>query len=303
MRWEKLGLVFCPDRHDDWMISHAAVPFAVPLEGSLLRVYFSTRDRDNRSSVGWVLIDLDRPGDVLEMSRAPVLGPGRLGAFDDSGVTMSWLNEFGGRLFLYYTGWSLGVTVPFYFYVGLAESDGRGRTFYRTSPAPILGRSAVDPYLTASPCVLVEEGLWCMWYISCVRWELLEGGPRHHYHIRYAESTGGREWRRAGHVCLDFAGAEEYAFGRPCVLKDGLVYKMWYCYRGASYRIGYAESGDRLHWTRRDGDVGIDVAEYGWDSEMIAYPYVFDHRGSRFMLYNGNGYGRTGFGLAVLTGG
>jgi len=32
----------------------------------------------------------------------------------------------------------------------------------------------------------------------------------------------------------------------------------------------------------------------------ICYPYVFDHAGSRYMLYNGNGYGRTGFGIAIL---
>ena len=38
----------------------------------------------------------------------------------------------------------------------------------------------------------------------------------------------------------------------------------------------------------------------GWDSEMICYPYVFEHRGRFFMLYNGNGYGKTGFGVAVL---
>ncbi len=33
---------------------------------------------------------------------------------------------------------------------------------------------------------------------------------------------------------------------------------------------------------------------------MIEFPRVFDHGGRRFMLYNGNGYGKTGFGLAVL---
>jgi hypothetical protein len=39
----------------------------------------------------------------------------------------------------------------------------------------------------------------------------------------------------------------------------------------------------------------------GWDSEMIEYPFVFEHDGLRYMLYNGNGYGRSGFGLAVAS--
>ena len=47
-------------------------------------------------------------------------------------------------------------------------------------------------------------------------------------------------------------------------------------------------------------EVGIDVSADGWDSEMIEYPFVFDYKGQRYMLYDGNGYGKTGFGLAVL---
>lgn len=77
---------------------------------------------------------------------------------------------------------------------------------------------------------------------------------------------------------------------------------MWYCHRGRDYgyRIGYAESADGREWMRRDEDAGIDVSPEGWDSEMIAYPFVFDHDGSRYMLYSGNGFGRDGMGLAVL---
>jgi hypothetical protein len=44
----------------------------------------------------------------------------------------------------------------------------------------------------------------------------------------------------------------------------------------------------------------FDVSEEGWDSEMMCYPYVFDHKGERYMLYNGNGYGKSGFGIAKL---
>jgi len=75
---------------------------------------------------------------------------------------------------------------------------------------------------------------------------------------------------------------------------------MWYACRGESYRIGYAESADGLNWTRLDHAVGIARSESGWDCEMIEYPFVFDHGGQRYMLYNGNGYGKSGFGLAVL---
>ena len=45
----------------------------------------------------------------------------------------------------------------------------------------------------------------------------------------------------------------------------------------------------------------LDTSSVGWDSEMVEYPFVFDHAAKRYMLYNGNGYGKTGFGLAVLS--
>ena len=86
------------------------------------------------------------------------------------------------------------------------------------------------------------------------------------------------------------------------VLRDDGLWRMWYSHRGTEYpyRIGYAESRDGLRWTRRDALAGIDISESGWDSEITAYPFVFDHDGNRYMLYAGNGYGREGMGLAVL---
>jgi len=239
-------------------------------------------------------------GTIRRVSEKPVIGLGPLGAFDDSGVSTSCIVNYQEKKYHYYVGWTLGVTVPFYFYVGLAISIDGGETFRRISPAPILERNDVDPYLTASPCVLVEDGRWRMWYVSGTGWELKDNRPRHYYHIKYAESSDGIHWNREGIVCIDYQSENEYAIARPCVIKEGGIYKMWYSYRGDSYRIGYAESTDGIKWARKDEDSGIDVSESGWDSEMIEYPFVFDHNDGRYMFYNGNGYGKTGIGLAVL---
>ena len=73
---------------------------------------------------------------------------------------------------------------------------------------------------------------------------------------------------------------------------------MWFSCRGHRYRIEYAESQDGLTWTRLNDRGGLAPSESGWDAEMVAYGYVFDWGGCRYMLYNGNQYGRTGFGLA-----
>lgn len=301
MRWNKHGLIFAPSGEHTWMRTHAALPVPLRLEGPRYRVYVSGRNEHNQAQIGYFEFDLDRPEEILRVSDEPVIGLGPLGAHDESGVTGACVVPHGDRLYQYYTGWSLGRTVPFTFHIGLAISEDGGRTFIKVSEGPVLGRTRVDPYLVASPSVLLEGDAWRMWYVSGLRWEATSGGPRHYYHIRYAESSDGVDWTPTGRVCVDFANESEYAFARPVVRRtDDGRYRMWYCVRGDAYRAGYAESEDGLSWTRRDELAGIGVSPEGWDSEMLAYPYVFDHEGATYMLYNGNDYGRTGVGLASL---
>jgi hypothetical protein len=299
LRWRKLGLLFDPAVHRaPWFVSHAALP-VVQARGDRHRVYFSGRDDRGRAHVGWFEADLHE-GRVLAVSPEPVLSPGALGAFDDSGVTSSCLVEQGGRLWLHYTGWSLGVTVPFYLFAGVAVSDDGGDSFRRLSGAPLLERSAVDPLLTASAWIERDGDRWHMWYVSASGWRMHEGKPRHDYHVRHASSPDGLTWRREGHVAIDYAGPGEHAFGRPCVRRDGDTWRMWYSVRGERYVIGVAESADGVRWTRRDDVVGIAPSESGWDADMIEYPCVVDVAGRRLMLYNGNDYGRSGIGWAEL---
>jgi hypothetical protein len=264
-------------------------------------MYFSSRDEAGRSHIGRAELALDSAGARIELHPDPILRPGSLGAFDDSGVTTSCLVDDGERQLLFYTGWTLGVTVPFYLYAGCAVSRD-GERFERLSPAPLLERNEVDPYLTASPWVLADEGLWRMWYVSGTGWDLVDGQPRQRYHVKYAESRDGISWVRNGVVCIDFRGEEEFAISRPCVVRDGDLYRMWFAARGDAYRVGYADSGDGVRWDRKDEEAGIQSAG-DWDSEMQAYPAVVDHDGSRYLFYNGNDYGRTGIGWAVLVDG
>ena len=299
MKWEKQGLLFEPPADLAWMCTHAALPFAEQV-GDHHRVYFSGRDEKGRAHVGSFTVDLDDPTKILSLGEEPLISPGPLGAFDDSGVTSSWVVDHADRKHQYYSGWSLGVTVPFYLSIGLAVSDDGGASYTKASSAPVLGRTAEDPFLTASPCVIVEGGVWRMWYVSGSKWEEAGEGPKHYYHIKYAESSDGVRWDPKGIVCIDYERPGEHAFSRPCVVRLDDRYGMWYSFRGDTYRIGYAESQDGLQWERRDEEAGIEPSSTGWDSEMIEYPYVFLHEGRRYMLYNGNGFGRTGIGLAVL---
>src|SRR6266581_5686620 len=302
MRWRKLGQVFQPADNYPWMRSHASNPVAEHRGADVFRVYFSSRDEHNRSSIGWLEIDLRRPLEILQLAARPLVAPGPAGAFDDSGASMGCLVAApDGARYLYYVGWNLGVTVPWRNSIGLAISVSADAPFEKYSPAPILDRSRSDPYSVSYPSILREGGAWRMWYGSNLSWGANREDMLHV--IKYAGSRDGKQWTPGEGVALELHAGAEHALSRPCVLKENGRYRMWYSYRSAAYRIGYAESTDGRVWIRDDDAAGIGVSASGWDCESIEYPHVFDHAGARYMLYNGNGFGRTGFGLAVLESG
>jgi hypothetical protein len=292
------------------MKSHAQLPVVDAVSPDVLRIYFGTRDERRRTVTTYCEVARTNPLQVLYVHDRPVLGLGERGCFDDSGAMPAWLVSHRGVKYLFYTGWTVATTVPYRKAIGVAMSEDGGRTFARVSNGPILDRTYEEPYCAATPCVLLESGVWRMWYLSCVGWKV--HGPRldPSYHIKYADSLDGVHWNRPGTVALDCQRAGGEALGRPCVNRaaDGR-YTMWYSYRGeaefrtnrrTSYRIGYAESDDGLTWSRWDECAGIDLSAEGWDSEMIAYPFLLSTEdGIRYLFYNGNGFGKSGFGYAV----
>ena len=150
---------------------------------------------------------------------------------------------------------------------------------------------------------------WLLWYCGCTEWKIVNGVTEPQYLIKFSESDDGINWRRENRIIIPYKD-ETDAIGRPVVVHENGLYKMWYSYRSIddyrnnktrSYRIGYAESEDNLIWERRDQQAGIDVSAEGWDSEMLAYPYVLDYKRRRYMFYNGNGFGRSGFGYALMS--
>lgn len=302
MKWKKLGQLFCPDNHFPWMISHAANPFVEILGENTWQVYFTCRNTQNQSHIGFVWLDSTNDFSIRKISDSPVLSPGEPGLFDDSGTAMGYLLTVEGKKYLYYLGWNLKVTVPWLNTIGLAIRDENAGRFIKYSQAPIMDRSHEDPFTISYPSILYENGVYRMWYGSNLKWGNDESTMDHV--IKYAESRDAIHWKRSGKVVVDLEHPNEYALSKPYVIKEKDHYSMWYSYRGneniATYRIGYASSKDGLSWKRDDKNAGIDVSASGWDSEMVCYPFVFSHGGKRYMLYNGNGYGKTGFGLAVL---
>lgn len=301
IRWRKIGLIFRPQEHDlPHARNYAWVPTPLQLEDGSYKVFYAGRNDDNLSQVGSFCVNLDDPSNIFGVETESVLELGPLGAFDDSAVLPSWFIKVGDELRMYYVGWMQGRRVPYYASVGLAVSYDNALSFKKASRAPLLNRSDIDSFFTASCAVLPRDGGgYHMWYTSNTEWRIIESAPLPRYHLKYAWSADGDTWHRDGTVAIDFANDDEYAISRPWVIRDGENWRMWYSYRGSAYRIGYAESGDGVSWVRRDDIAGIDVSDNGFDSEMIEYAAVVEHNGRRYMFYNGNNYGYDGIGVAV----
>jgi hypothetical protein len=300
MKWVKRGQIFIPNNQFSWVKSHGMLPVADCIGEDLFKIYFSGRDDQNISRIGYVIVNINDPSKILELSASPIVDIGKLGCYDDNGVSPTCIITHNNTKYLYIMGWNKGSKVRAAEVSGLAISVDGGKSYNRFSNVPVIDRTDKEPYtILVISCIIIENGIWRMWYDSADYW-INEGLPR--YNIKYAESTDGINWNREGIVSVDYKTDDETRVSRASIIKDDGVYKMWFCYALGSggYKIGYAESPDGYQFTRIDQKNGIDLSETGWDSEMTCYPNVFKHKGKTYMLYCGNGYGKTGFGYATL---
>ncbi len=304
MTWQKHGLIFKPNNAAGWMKTHAQVPTPL-VSKEFIRVYFSSRPESNLSLTTFVDLDIENPGKILRLNPTPILELGQPGTFDEHGIMPSCAVRNGSQVFLYYSGWSRGLSVPYINSTGLAISDDGGETFQKISDGPILSKGLLDPYSATSPCVLKEDNTWHMWYCSGTGWLKIGDKYEHTYDIKYARSSDGLSWLPQGEPVIS-QRTEFEAITRPYVVRREDGYHMWFCYRGShsfregedAYRIGYAYADDLRRWQRSDSKAGISPSAEGWDSKMIAYPAVAKVNERTLLFYNGNGFGTGGFGYA-----
>ena len=302
MAWEKFGLVYRPPRVG-WQHSHAYIPTPFLITDEIIRVYVAFLDDKKIGRIGYVDVKASDPRQIISVSKSPVLDIGEAGCFDDNGVTPMTVLQDGDRLLMYYTGWQLSSTVRYYLLTGIAESLDGGKTYRRISNVPILERSNEELIVRSAAHVHHDNLRWQMWYIGGSNTIIVNGKQVPTYRLCYGESLDGIEWPRAGKILMEPRAPEEYGFGRPWIIKKDGLYDMWYSIRTISkgYHLGYATSTDGLDWNRKDDEVNLSAQPGDWDSEMTAFSAVIDTSYGRYLFYNGNEYGREGFGIAKWT--
>ena len=303
MRWEKKGMIYCPQNDKPWKNQFAMLPTPIMVDDNL-RVFLGFCDKNNVGRIGFVDVNPSNPEEIISISDEPILDIGRKGCFDDNGVVPISILQKGNEIYLYYVGFQLGVQVPYYMFGGLAISKDGGHTFERYSESPILDRQQDEVYARCGINVIKDEDKYKMWYIGSNRegWTKSSGKLKPLYIMKYTESDDGIHWNQQPIQCMKYANEDEHGFGRPFVWRDGDNLKMYYSIRTYSrgYYIGYAESKDGINWERKDNLAGIDLGENSWDDTNLSYPFIYTYGENTYMFYNGNGCGKTGFGYAEL---
>lgn len=316
MYWKKLGKIFDPGDHQlaGGCTSHAQSPQAVVFN-DFIRVYFSTRVQDSQgmfvSHVAFVDFERDMKT-IRGINQHPVMSLGALGTFDEHGIFPFSPARIDNQLVAFTTGWTRRCSVSVDTGVGLAVSKDNGLTFERLGDGPVLAATLNEPYLVCDAFVRQFDGRLHMWYLFGTAWmrSNQSAAPDRTYKIGHAVSEDGVNWQKeeAKQIIVDRLGPDE-SQALPTVICIGGRYHMFFCYRqsfdfraanGRGYRIGHAHSDDLSHWVRDDDSPAFEGAVGGWDSDMQCYPHVFECDGRVLLLYNGNHFGRTGFGLAEL---
>ena len=150
-----------------------------------------------------------------------------------------------------------------------------------------------------------------MFYIFGKKWirDNKKKNPERVYKIGYATSYDGLNWKKANKQIISDVLGDDECQALPTVIKIKDLFHMFFCFREAigfrdfkdkGYKIGHAYSTNLKDWIRSNDKVVFNISKRGWDSEMQCYPNVFECNNEIYLLYNGNKFGKNGFGLAIL---
>ncbi len=259
--------------------NQAQLPTPIEID-NLIYVFYSHRVK-NLSHIG--LIVLNDCFQVIKDFKS-IMRPGNKGCFDDSGVMPSCAVKKDNKIHLYFTGWNTDKGKASYGHgIGLATFDKNKFKLKRNFIGPILDRTEKTPYLVNSPFITENE----MYFCNGSGWE----GNFATYNISKCIRKNGNWFYKE-----KILGQKGEANSRPFVLKHENNTHIWTACKTKKsvYKIKYFIN------TKLINDDFIPKSNKGWDSEMICYPYFLNYKSKKYIFYNGNNYGQTGFGIGEI---
>lgn len=280
---------------------HAQLPVVDDSDQEFYKIYYSTRDDQGRSIP--MVIEVSKK-DFKNYTPPKRIGLdlGKPGFFDHYGIMPTDIITVDKNTkYLYFIGWSLRKDVPYHNTLGLAISLDDGMTWEKYSDGPIFNSCALEPGFIGTAKVIRRNRKWEMYYLSCREW--IKSGDKMEpiYDIKTSVSNDGIEWVPTNEVAVPLLENEG---GISSFQRVGN--KAWFSVRGRTKYRGRSEESYKIKTSTlvdgkwiRDNGIDLDVSKEGWDSEMVAYPYIIKEKNKLILFYNGNGFGKTGIGYAT----
>lgn len=302
MRWNKKGLIYCPNNEHKWEKDTFMTPHALLINDDTIRIYGGVRDEKGVSRIKYIDVSADNPSNIIKISEKPCLEIGNDGTFDDNGIILGDILFVNNEIWMYYVGFQHVQKAKFYAFSGLAISKDGGENFIRYSEVPIMDRTNKGKFGRCIHTVLYEDGIFKIYYAVIHDWKIINNIPYPSYNIWYTESKDGKNIKNSDDcLCIDTMG-NEYRIGRPKVYRTDDGYEMLYTRDLISkeYLAGYAKSKDGKVWQRMDDELNLLKSNDGWDAQMACYPVKLKYKDKVYLFYNGNDMGRSGVGYAEL---
>lgn len=255
--------------------------------GDKYRVYYGRRDNQNRSKIFYIECNKNDLSKWEQTQQLPIVNLGEEGSFDEDGQIPSSIGIWKGVKYLYFTGVKTGFKNRFENSVGAIKILHERFIKIRE---PIIIPETRELFNSH----LMYQGNGVATYCSCREWQNNE--PI--YDIRLCTTNGdGINWYKHPGIELKLLAGE----GGICSF-NVFDNKAIFCvrdkidYRGGcgSYRLETAEWNYVDKWIRTGR---LEIERDSWCNEMQCYPYLIDNH----LFYNGNGFGKTGIGLARLS--
>lgn len=297
IEFQRIGKIFDPKEFstDAGYLSHAANPVVLKINESIYRIFFNSRDLDQRSSVYSVDFNFESKTLVPDSFREQLLLSNSFHYFRD-GVSLGSHFELDGKHWIGFMGWVNPPSEHWFGTIGKFRLDS-DYNFEYIEPNPWFDLSPIDPISLSYPAVYFSKDVMHVWYGTTMAWDGGNGEMVHilkekvsRDYINFVNSERQVEWKTG----------QSQAFSRPSItpLKDKFL--MAYSVRGnlTKYRIGVGVIEEEAKCITQIATFSTSLSN--WENEMVEYPYLVSYEDETYMFYNGNGYGKSGIGLAKI---
>ena len=276
---------------------YASNPLLVKISDNLSRLFFNSRDVENRSSI--YSIDVCESTLVLNFDSVQLqqdFGPPD--SYFSQGISLGSFFQLNQKSYVSVMGWKINPGEHWVGRIGKIEMDPQGNLL-KLGDTAWFNLDSSDPISLSYPAIYQNGQSLSMWYGSTVSWDAGNGEMLHV--LKEKKSIDNISFHSTNSLIPYELGTAQ-AFSRPSIVEFKERNLMAYSFRGAQdkYKIGFVWLDDFSTATQLGGLTAFLPSDSEWENEMVEYPSLFVHHSKLFMLYNGNNYGKTGIGLVEI---